>query len=158
MDRVFSNCTSPRKERYSHCTGTITPFDATSALMVSKPERRRRVDEDVVVLRLDAHERLLECALAADHRRERKLGAGEVDRRHGDVDLGRPDDLLDRKLVDEHVEHRPLDLVRVPALAHGQVALGIQVDEQDLVALFLEGDSEVQRGRGFRHAALLVGE
>ena len=37
MDRVFSSWTSPRKERYSHWTGTMTPFDATSALIVSSP-------------------------------------------------------------------------------------------------------------------------
>ena len=123
-----------------------------------QPERRRRVDEDVVVLRLDADERLLERTLAADHRRERELGAGKVDRGNGDVHLGDTDDLLDRKLVDEHVEHRALDLVRVPALAHRQVPLGVQVDEQDRVTLFLEGDPEVQRSRRFRHAALLVGE
>src|SRR3954470_17860848 len=59
-----------------------------------QPERRRRVDEDVVVVRLDADERLLERALAADHRRERELGAGEVDRRDGHVDLRHADDLL----------------------------------------------------------------
>jgi hypothetical protein len=34
---VFSSCTRPRRDRYSHCTGTITPSAATSALMVSRP-------------------------------------------------------------------------------------------------------------------------
>jgi hypothetical protein len=37
IDSVFSSWTSPRSERYSHCTGTMTPFDATSALIVSSP-------------------------------------------------------------------------------------------------------------------------
>ena len=37
MVSVFSSWTSPRSERYSHCTGTITPFAATSALIVSRP-------------------------------------------------------------------------------------------------------------------------
>src|SRR6266545_5489349 len=50
-------------------------------------ERRRRVDEDVVVVLLDRGQRLLEGALAADHARERELGPGEVDRRDGEVDL-----------------------------------------------------------------------
>ena len=34
---VFSSWTSPRSERYSHCTGTITRSAATSALIVSRP-------------------------------------------------------------------------------------------------------------------------
>ena len=50
-------------------------------------ERRRRVDEDVVVAVLDRRERLLERALAADLARQRHVGAGEVDRGDGDVDL-----------------------------------------------------------------------
>ena len=59
-------------------------------------ERRRRVDEDVVVAILDRRQRLLERALAADLARQRQLGAGEVDRRDGDVDLARLDHLVDR--------------------------------------------------------------
>ena len=37
MLSVFSSWTRPRSERYSHCTGTITPLEATSALIVSRP-------------------------------------------------------------------------------------------------------------------------
>jgi hypothetical protein len=37
MLSVFSSWTSPRSDRYSHCTGTMTPSEATSALMVSRP-------------------------------------------------------------------------------------------------------------------------
>jgi hypothetical protein len=78
--------------------------------------------------------------------------------RDGDVDLGRADDLLDRQLVDEHVEHRPLDVVRIPPLAHRQVALRVEVDRQDVEALLLQGDGEVEGRCRLRHAALLVGE
>ena len=35
--RVWLSWASPRRERYSHCTGTITPSEATIALMVSSP-------------------------------------------------------------------------------------------------------------------------
>ena len=45
-----------------------------------QPQRRRRVDEDVVVAAAHLDERLLERALAADEGAERELGAGEVDR------------------------------------------------------------------------------
>ena len=34
---VASSWTRPRSDRYSHCTGTITPFAAVSALIVSSP-------------------------------------------------------------------------------------------------------------------------
>ena len=34
---VFSSWTRPRSERYSVCTGTITPVAAMNALIVSRP-------------------------------------------------------------------------------------------------------------------------
>ena len=89
---------------------------------------------------------------------ERHVGAGQVDRRDGDVDLARLDHLVDRHAVDEHVEHRPLDRVRVQPLRHGQVALRVEVDEQHLEALLRERDAEVQGRRRLRDAALLVRE
>ena len=123
-----------------------------------QPERGRRVDEDVVVAVADRDERLLECALAADHRGEGQFGAGEVDRGDGEVDLALVDHLLDRQLVDEDVVHRAVDLVGVQALAHRQVALRVQVDAEDSHPLLFQGDGQVQGGRRLRHAALLVGE
>ena len=46
-----------------------------------QPERRRRIDQDVVVAILDRSQRLFERALAADLARQRHVGAGKVDRR-----------------------------------------------------------------------------
>ena len=69
--------------------GTITPVGRDERVDRQQAERRRRVDEDVVVAILDRRERLLERALAADLARERHVGAGEVDRRDRDVDLAR---------------------------------------------------------------------
>ncbi len=60
--------------------------------------------------------------------------------------------------MDEDVEHRALDRVRVEALAHREVALRIEVDEQDAVAHLAERHAEVQRRRRLRDAALLVRE
>src|SRR3954451_18860728 len=91
-----------------------------------QPERRRRVDEDEVVAVAHRRQRLLERALATDHRRERELRAGEVDRRHGERHLALLDHLVDGDPVHEHVEHRALDLVRVQPLAHRQVALRVE--------------------------------
>ncbi len=88
-----------------------------------QPERRRRVDQDVVVVVLDRRERLLERALAADLARQRHVGAGEVDRRDGDVDLARLDH-LGRSAAGARARRtssvsivsgfRPCDIVRFP--------------------------------------------
>ena len=37
MESVFWSCASPRIERYSHCTGTITLSAAVSAFTVKSP-------------------------------------------------------------------------------------------------------------------------
>ena len=102
--------------------------------------------------------RLLERALAADLRAHRDLGAGQVDRADRDVDLALLDDLGDGHPVDEHVEHRLLDLVGVDALAHRQVALRVEVDREDAMPGLGEGDGEVEGGGRLGDAALLVGE
>src|SRR3954447_2006466 len=121
-------------------------------------ERRRRVDQDVVVRVPDGRERLLQRALAADHAGQRELGAGEVDRRDRDVDLTMLDHFLDRQPVHQHVEHRALDRVRVQALTHRQVALRIEVTEQHLEVLLGERDAEVERRRRLGDAAFLIGK
>ena len=121
-----------------------------------QPERRRRVDEDLVVVALHRQERLLERALAADHRGQRELRAGQLDRRDGDVDLGVLDDLLDRHALHEHVEHRLLELLGIEALRHRQVGLRVQVDDEDAAAPLGEGDGEVDRAGRLRDPALLV--
>ena len=69
-------------------------------------QRRRRIDADEVVIIANDLQRLVQRALAADLHRHRDLGAGEVDRGHRDVDLAAPDDLADREIVHQHVEHR----------------------------------------------------
>ena len=121
-------------------------------------QARRRVDADEVVVVDDGRQRLLQRALAADLHAHRDLGAGQVDRGHGDVDLALLDHVADRDVVDEHVVHAALDLVGVDPLAHRQVALRVEVDGQDVVAGLGEGDGQVQRGRRLRDAALLVRE
>ena len=121
-------------------------------------ERRRRVDQDVVVALRDVRERLLQRALAADLARERHVGAGQVDRRDGDVDLALGDHLADRGAVHEHVEHRPLDRVRVHPLRHRQVSLRVEVDAEHAHPLLGQRDAQVERRRRLGDAALLVRE
>ena len=60
--------------------------------------------------------------------------------------------------MDEHVEHRAFDGVGVHPLAHRQVALRIEVDDENALARLSEGYAEVQRRRRLRDATLLVRE
>src|SRR6266545_8100293 len=90
-------------DRDDHMVGRDESVDG------QQPERGWSVDEDVVVLGLHRDERLLERALATDHAREGELSSGQVDRRHGQVDLGVLDHILDRQPMYEDVEHRALD-------------------------------------------------
>src|SRR3954447_265797 len=121
-------------------------------------EAGRRVDADEVVVIADPVDRLLQRPLTADLGAHRNLRAGEIDRCDRDVDLAGDDDLRKRDVVDEHVEHALLDLVRIDALGHGQVALRVHVDAEDAVAGLLEGDGEVESGGRLGDAALLVSE
>jgi len=139
-------------DRHDHLVGGGERIDGQQA------EARRRVDADVVVVAVDLAEGLLERALAADLGAHGDLGAGQVDRGDGDVDLAMCDYLGDRQVVDEHVVHALLDLVRVDALAHGQVALRVEVDAEHAVAQLRQCHRQVE-GRGrLGDAALLVGE
>ena len=60
--------------------------------------------------------------------------------------------------MDEDVEHRAIDRVGVHPLAHREVPLRIEVDHEDAMPLLVERNTEVERGRRLRDAALLVRE
>jgi hypothetical protein len=157
MLSVFSSWIRPQREvlalhRHDHAVGGREGVDREEA------ERRRRVDEHVLVGRAQRQERLLERALAPDHGRHRELGAGQVDRGDGQVDLALHDDVLDRRLVHEHVEHRPLEVVGVDPLAHRQVRLRVEVHGEHALAALGERDAQVERGRRLGDSALLVRE
>ena len=61
-------------------------------------------------------------------------------------------------LVDEDVVHRQVQGVRIDALRHRQVALGVHVDAQDPVSRLGERGGQVQGRRRLGDAALLVRE
>ena len=126
--------------------------------MVSRPRDGGVSMRIAVVAVPDLDERLLERSLAPDERGQRELGAGEVDRGDGDVHLDGLDHVRDRDAMDEDVEHRALDRVRVHPLAHREVALRVEVDHEHAVTELVQRDAEVQGRRRLRDAALLVGE
>ncbi len=128
------------------------------AFTVEQPERGRGVHQDVVVDVPHGAQRPLQRALAADHRGQGQLGARQLDAGRGDVDLAGLDDLRHARAPGEHVEHAEVERLDVDALAHGEVALGIEVDGEHPGTEVVEADAEVERRRCLGDAALLVGE
>jgi hypothetical protein len=132
-------------------------------------QARRAVDEDVVqpgqpvlpAVHGIGVERLHQPGLAGDDRHELDLGAGQVDRRRHAEEPLEPLDLGDhfghRPALDQHVVDRGDVGVVVDAERRGRVALGVQIDHEDLGAVQSERGSEVHRRRGLADAALLVG-
>jgi hypothetical protein len=97
-------------------------------------------------------------ARSADHRRQCELSARQVDRRYGQVDLALDDHVGDRRLVHQHVEHRPLQVVGVDPLAHGQVRLRVEINSQHPAPALHQRDPQIQRRCCLGNPALLVRE
>ena len=100
-------------------------------MIVSRPSEGG-VDEDEVVAVAHLDERLLQGALAAD---EAPSANSAPARSIEATAMSTSTVWMTSEIgaVDEDVEHRALDRVRVHALAHRQVALGIEVDQEDAV-------------------------
>src|SRR5579875_1125723 len=107
-------------------------------------EARRRIDADEVIFPEDRLQRLLQRALAPNHRGHCDLCACQVDRRARDVDLAPADHLADRQPVHQHLVHRSLQRV------------GVHVHAQRALSGLYEGRSEVERRRRLGDAPLLV--
>src|SRR3989441_1722751 len=124
-------------------------------------EGGRAVDHHEVVLVLAGRELLLEEGFAAHLRDELDLGAGELDVRGDEVDpeVAVLDDVAEGDLgIEEQVIKRELDLIGLlEAHVDRQVALRIEVDEEDTLAELSERASQVHRGGRFANAAFLVG-
>nr|BFF15790.1 hypothetical protein GCM10025699_70930 [Microbacterium flavescens] len=133
-----------------------------------EPERRRAVDEDVVVAltgRLGPLEVRLQCRpeplLPGDERHELDLGAGEVDgRRDAEqrLELGALlDDVVHVPVVDDDVVDAGSVSAVVDTQGGGGVSLGIEVDHQDTGPAPGECCRQVDGRRRLADAALLVG-
>src|SRR6266568_1165953 len=106
-------------------------------------------------------ELLLEEGLAAHLGDELDLGAGELDVRGDEVDteVAVLDDVAKGDLgIEQQVVEGELDLIGLlEAHVDRQMALGIEVDEEDSLAELSERASQVYRGGRFANAAFLVG-
>ena len=142
-------------DRDEHLLGRAEPVDGEQA------ERRRAVDEDVVVVVEHGVDRPPQPGLPAERRDQLDLGAGEVEAGRGDeqaLDVGRLDAVLQRHLVHQHVVHRGLQAAVLDAQPGRGVALGVEVDDQRALAELGEAGADVDRRRRLADAALLVGD
>src|SRR2546425_640327 len=124
-------------------------------------EGGRAVDHHEVVLVLAGRELFLEEGFAAHLRDELDLRSGELDVRRDEVhtEVAVLDHVTEGDLrIEEQVVERELDLIGLlEAHVDRQVALGIEVDEEDALPEFSERASQVHRGGRFANAAFLVG-
>ena len=130
-------------------------------------ERGRAVDEHVVqpfarglLIGQVGGQRPPQPGLPGHQRDQVDLRAGQVDGggQHGQTGQIRtlPHQLVHRPLVDERLVDARCALFVLDAQRGGGVALGVEVDEQHLLAPLGEAGGHVHRGRGLAHAALLV--
>src|ERR1700674_492732 len=124
-------------------------------------EGGRAVDHHEVVLVLTGCELLLEERFAAHLGDELDLSTGELDVRRDEVDpeVAVLDHVTEGDLrIEEQVVERELDLIGLlEAHVDRQVALGIEVDEEDSLPEFSERASQVHRGGRLANPAFLVG-
>src|SRR6202521_3614462 len=121
----------------------------------------RAIDHHEVVLVLAGCELLLEERFAAHLRDELDLRAGELDVRGDEVhaEVAVLDHMSEGDLrIEEQVIQRELDLIGLlEAHVDRQVALGVEVDEEDSLPEFSERATQVHRGGRLANAAFLVG-
>ena len=125
-------------------------------------ERRRRVDEDVVEVGAQRIEQTLQTTLAAVESDELDLGAGELavgGKKRERVDAGREDERSRVGIVrHQRAVGAALAGATLQADAAREVGLRIHVDEQDALFGQRERRAEIDGGRGFGDAALLIGD
>ena len=96
----------PRSAKNSHSSGMITLSAAVSALMVSRPERRRAVDQDHVVAGPDLLQHPEQRLLAGHLRDQLHLGGRQVDVAGQDVQVLDPGRSITSSIVVSRLSSR----------------------------------------------------
>ena len=163
---VATRSASPSSAKYSQCSGISTASAATSALSVSRPsdggqsmkmwsKRSRSGVEEAPQLRFAAGQRdhldfgAGEIAIGGQDEQIRNVVARMKSSGISGAAVGRR-----QRVIDGSAAAR----LSPQADAAGQVALGIDIDEQNLASVGGEGRGKVDGGRGLADAALLVGD
>src|SRR5690606_24960771 len=124
-------------------------------------QRRRAVDEDVVVAFAHRRQRVAQAQLLVRHLEQLHLGGGEVAvgrQQWITAVLAVPQGLVDVAVAHQHIVDRRLQGRLVHTAAAGGVALGIEVDQQHLALGGDQRGGEVDAGGGLGDPALLVGD
>ena len=132
---------------------------ATSALTVSRPERRRAVDDDVLVLAVERLDLVLEPEVRVELPHQARLELRQPDARRRDEQVRhrrRLDDVGERAArFGDRVVGAARDRREVEK-RNAAVRLGVEIDEQRLLAAHRQGGGEVDGGRRLADAAFLV--
>ena len=140
----------------------ITPIGGDERVQRQQSERRRAIDQDVVVALRRAFERVAQHLLTANGAEQHVLSRRQIDRRWGDIHAGclrRHDDVVEgdaRSASASAIERSTLR--RLMPSPDGQVCLRIHVDAQNPIALLGQRTGEIDRRRRLAHAPLLVGD
>src|SRR5216684_4321247 len=158
---VLCRSCMPFIPKYSHCSGMMTSFEATSALTQRRPREGGQSITMKSYSSCPGRELLLEEGFAPHLGDELDLGARELDVRRNEVhpEIAVLDHVSERDLrIEQQVVERELDLIGLlEAHVDRQVALWIEVDEEDALPELSECASEVHRGGRFANPAFLVG-
>ena len=124
-------------------------------------ERRRRIDEDVVVLARRVFDFVFEPERAVELADQLRFQLGQRDFRWSEKkisDARRNDDVSERQLfADQHIEHRSGDRSRIDE-AHGGIRLRIEIDQQRFETFVGDSGGEIDGSCSFTDSAFLVGD
>src|SRR5882672_11622687 len=122
-------------------------------------QRRRAIDDDVVIGGRDCFERVPKSMLASLYSDELDLGSHQVDVRRQQTKAGydgRPDCLLRRLPTQQHVIDRGVETALLDPQPGRRIALRIQVHEERRALGESEPSREIDGGRRLSYAALLI--
>lgn len=124
-------------------------------------ERRGAIDKDVIEAILDAIERDFGEVLILLKLVQLKLRAGKINGRGDAAEIGKTrfyDRFADVAVADDDVVDRFFDFGFLDAEAARGVTLGIHINHKNLFSLFGDLRRDIDAGRRFTDAALLVGK
>ena len=120
------------------------------------------VEQDEVIHPFPDHRHgLLQPGLSRELAHQLDLRSGQVDRGRDGVQAGHRrlhDGVADGSLGHDDVVDRGFASLMFDAHAGGGIALGVEVDHEHPVAEVGQRGAQAHGGRGFAHAALLVGD
>ena len=125
----------------------------------NQPQRRRAVEEYVIILLPNARKRIFQKVFAFFQRNHFDFCAGEIDIRRQNVDIfkfGAENRLRRRNAVNQHIISGILNRPLVDAVAACCVPLGVNVANQHFFTGCADRRRKVDRRGRFAHAAFLI--